>query len=208
MRKAIRTALIIGAALLLAPVAALSATITFNDLSVTTVVTNQYASSGVLFSITGGQEYVANVGTLDPFGNAIGSFPGYLGSQFLGVWTVPLYGTAASLTATFVDPTNSSIPGIVSGSTISVYVADTEQGVKLESFDLNNVLLETKNLTSGYATITFTTGLVHSIRFTDTAGDGHIIDNFTYGPIIPEPSTFALIGGSLLILGLVMRRRR
>lgn len=174
-----------------------------------TLLTNQLASLGVLVSTTPGTEGVAWVTNATfvpgaPTGDslAINTFPGR---------------TPITTSFAFVDPANPLVSGVVDGSSLSVFVIDSEAipdpRVIVRTFNHNGILLEEQGLHAFTAPLTFTMGQVARVDFFDNGGDGHLIDNFSFGSItaiaaVPEPSTFLLVAAGALGLLVYGRRRR
>ena len=166
---------------LLLTIPASATVITFSEAGLTagapgTVLTTQLASLGVLFSTTQATDYVSS-------STFLGSVSGATGN-FLVVQTTPLGGVDGSLTVSFVSPLNSSVPGWVAGSGLSVMLNDTNlTGKTVATYDVLGSLIESWTLPLVFASHTFTTGNVHSVVFTDTAKDGFVIDDLTFGAI-------------------------
>jgi hypothetical protein len=171
-----------------------------------TILTTQLASQGILFSTDSkAVAYISNQ-TYIPSGPSTGNF--------LTVNTVPILGPEGALTVSFVSPSNPATPGWVDGLSVSFYIRDSEEGsprVLVTTYNYSGTQLEQWGLTAFDATHAFTTGQINRIVFTDTGGDGHILDSLAYGAItevVPEPGTFALLSTGLIGLGLALRRRR
>jgi len=189
---------------LLAAYPASAGLITFSEFSVGTAIDTEYGSVGVLFTPTntgggGSPTFVIVTGPMpSPGSGPSGAFD-----------TVPSLGSADTLIMDFVDPSNNSVPGWVSGSGLSFVLWDTESSISYSTYDVfggplqsGSVSTNVPVLASGFS------GDVHRVVFTDSGGDGFWIDQIGYGDItaIPEPATFGLLGLGLFSLGLLRRR--
>jgi|GEM_PF-7079868 hypothetical protein len=182
-------------------------TITFSEsgLAPGNTLTNQLASYGVLFSVSNGTIVVSNSWT-PPAGSTITG-------QYVAVnSTISSTGQA---TVAFVSPSDPSVNGWVNGASISFDLWDTNATpsprVTVNAYDMNAVLLGTFNLTSEYVNAANPfSGNVHSLVFVDDGGDGHVIDNLSFGDItvVPEPGTFVLLGAGLMVVSLARRFRK
>jgi len=180
----------------------------FDNLAVTPVpLTNQYASSGVLFgNIEAATSFIFNI--VPP------SSPVYA-SPF---WTSTNPGTLS-----FVDPTDSGTPAITDSVTITMVGLSTPaghpgqySGATIDALDaFGNVIAGQTQIIPGTSIATSNldltfTGPIHSLRFTHTAGTNGTLpfDNLTFGALtdVPETSTTLLVSGALA--GLVLLRRR
>lgn len=172
-----------------------------------TLITNQFASLGVLFSMSGpGAAYVSSAAY------TAATDPSLVGN-YLAFNTTPYTSKEwATLSARFVDPTsgtNTTANGF--SVTLSDGNVDPERA-KVLAFDIYGNMLESFTLTSLASTFNFVSSNIARIDFVDTGGDGHVIDNFKFTlnqPLtaVPEPGSMSLfaIGGAALAF---MRRRR
>lgn len=110
-----------------------------------------------------------------------GSFPPLSGAYI--AFNTNIEGVG-SHTAHFMCPDGSGRLATVTSASIDV--ADTEAvTVGAKSFNINGVLLEVFTLPvtgepGNPGTFTFTSGPIASIRFIDSGGDGHVLDNLVY----------------------------
>ncbi|HEY4360716.1 MAG TPA: PEP-CTERM sorting domain-containing protein [Bryobacteraceae bacterium] len=167
-------------------------------------LTNQYASSGVLFNdITAAQNFKFNI------------FPPSTLNYASPFWTDLNPGTIS-----FVDPLNSATNAFVSsvsftlvGLTSTVPNPGNFGGAMVDALDLSgnvipgqSIVIPATSVTGPNQILTFT-GDIHALRFTHTAATtGALpIDDLTFGALtVPEPSTFGLLAAGLL---LTIRRR-
>jgi len=184
-------------------------TISFDDLDTSggaVQLTNQYASSGVLFTnLFAAQQFKFNI--LPP------STPNYAS---------PFWVDLNPGFITFVDPANSSIPGLVASvsfTLVGLSVPDGHpgnfSGATIVALDGNgNSILGQTVTIPGVSTatandpITFT-GDIHALEFIHVDGTTGTfpIDDLTFGTVtgVPEPSTFALLA---LAFGAAVAARR
>ncbi len=179
--------------------------ITFGEVPLGTSVDTEYGSVGVLFAPTnsGGGSAPTFVTVNSPPIASPGS------GTYAAFNTLPVFGSADTLIMDFVDPSNNSIPGWVAGSGLSFVLWDTESSVSFWTYDVFGGLIGSGSLVTNVP-VSFSgfSGDVHRVVFSDTGGDGFVIDQIGYGDItaIPEPATFGLLGAGLLAIGLLRRR--
>jgi len=179
--------------------------ITFGEVPLGTSVDTEYGSVGVLFAPTnsGGSTSPTFVTLNSPSIASPGS------GTYAAFNTLPVFGSADTLIMDFVDPSNNSIPGWVAGSGLSFVLWDTESSVNFWTYDVNGNPLGGGSLATNVPTSFGSfSGDVHRVVFSDSGGDGLVIDQIGYGAItaIPEPATFGLLGAGLLAIGLLRRR--
>ena len=171
-----------------------------------TLIGNQFASQGVLFTMSGpGAAYVSSA----PFTGA--TDPSLIGN-YLAFNTTPYTSKEwATLSARFVDPLSGTG---TTASGFSVTVSDGNVDAvrsRVLAFDIYGNQLEAFTLTSLANTFQFTSSNIARIDFVDTGGDGHVIDNFkfTLNPTsVPEPASLTLLATGGTVLAFVRRRRR
>lgn len=176
----------------------------------TSPVTTQYVSSGVLLSVASGAstDYISSAGFVPCGGSPSGL-------TCIGNWlafnTIPVSGTAGTLTIQFVQPGNASVLGTVAAGGLSFYIEDSEMNKLATFYDILGNSIGSFHLTFVGATASIASSTpVNKIVITDTNGDGFMMDQLTFGNInsAPEPGTLALLGAGLVALGLVSRRFR
>ena len=162
-------------------------TISFDDLDTSggaVQLTNQYAASGVLFTnLFAAQQFKFNI--LPP------STPNYASPFWVD--TNPGF-------ITFVDPSNSSTPGVVDGlsfTLVGLSASDAHpgnfSGATLMTLDANGNTIETLIIPSVNTTTTDDTfilsGEIHSLEFIHTDGTtgAFPIDDLTFGTVTPVP---------------------
>jgi len=177
----------------------------FGDELKGTIVDNQFASLGVLFSHDAlGTDYISDDSFQGPMA------PWQTTGNYLVVSTLPLSypPRPTTLQASFIDPTT----GLAAiASDVSVVVSDwnaaPDPRVIVNAFDLSGNVIETQILHNSWSTLSFTSSNIARLDFVDNGGDGHIIDNLSYSVhSVPEPGTLGLL--SLGIMTVVARRRR
>jgi hypothetical protein len=151
------------------------------------------AALGVTISTANGPSVVQSLGSPAPLGGN-----GLTTNSTNGVGGSPV----ATTTVTFAS-------GALN-NTISLAIWDTNVDpvrVSVTTYDSSNNPIETQNLTSVAATLTFSNvGTAAYLIVSDTGGDGHVVDNIGFTEVVPEPATFAMVGGALVGLGLLRRR--
>jgi hypothetical protein len=177
-------------------VPAAATTINFDDSNVVPLqLSNQYASSGVIFDqIERSASFVFNV--------VPASSPNY---------ATPFWSSSNPGTFDFVDPTDAAIEAFTDSVTITMIGLSTPaghpgnfSGATIDALDVfGNVIPGQTQTIAGTSTqtsdlsLTFT-GQIHALRFTQTPGTSGVLpfDNVTFGSLasIPEPSTVLLVG--------------
>jgi hypothetical protein len=171
-------------------------------------LSNQYASSGVLFTdLYAAQNFKSNI--FPP------STPNYAS---------PFWVDLNPGLITFVDPSNSGVNatvGTVSFTLVGLTVNPAPgnySGATVDALDLSgniilgqSITIPAVNVTTPNQTFTFT-GAVHQLRFTHTVGTtGALpIDDLAFGAVtpVPEPSSFGLLTAGISLLLLPALRRR
>jgi PEP-CTERM motif-containing protein len=166
--------------------AATTYTLTFSSPPVGTVITNQYAADGVLFSGAGGSPnpIIWPDGAM-PTSPVLSGQPLYSGSFD---WTFPAGATGVSFVSGYWDDLGTE--------SIQVY---SQKGILLANLT-NTALGDTVVDLSSYGTI----GTVIFSPTTDP--NGADIDNLTFTPN-PEPGTLIMFGSGILGLAGVIRRK-
>jgi RHS repeat-associated protein len=147
-------------------------------------ITDQFASRGIVFSFdSNGVAYASSPAFVDGLAGASGgnvlAFDSIDRSQ------------GSSLVAQFVDPATGS-PGTVDGSTISIFVSDTNSDpgprVVVRTFSSDGQVLEERELHTLGATLSFSGGRVARVELADNGGDGFTVDDFSFGPVTVAPA--------------------
>lgn len=172
----------------------------------TAVVTNDYASQGIVFGRSGvsaGVAVVANSNTKSPPNGACG----------LDAAGSIVASCAADIYFHFVDPTDGSTPATTNA--LSFYVGDS--GGDLDSWTVNvfgvgDALLEARSFSSESNILqSFAFAGISRVQIQWTTGTtaGYLLDDISFntpGGTVPEPSVLALLG--LGLAGFTAARRR
>lgn len=197
--KAVFFSLIAG----LFPASSFAATINFDSLPSGTFVTNQFQNLGVVFSSGDGKVYASDFAGTFPTNVILGTRPGQV--------------TDAELVEViFVDPSNTSSPGICNSLTVS-FLDLQLAGNGMYAYDINGNLLGSvlstrlvDNLSSIVTEeITISFPGMHRVVLDGAGGRGQgdvAFDNFVFGPVVPEPGSTTL--GCIAAAFLLFRRTR
>lgn len=170
-------------ALMVLALPAFATTLTFSEFAVGTVITNQYAPQGVLFS--GVSAPIIADDFAMPGSPVLSPNPPYAGDflmTFIGG------ATGVQFDSGFWDGLGTGTINVFDPSSV-LLASLTNTGLGVDHFDL-----------SGYGII----GSVYFNSFADPAGAD--IDNLTYNSV-PEPSSLLLLGSGLFGLAGTLRRR-
>jgi hypothetical protein len=203
--------LLIGLTVLAIGAPLFAGTINFDDQNTiggAVALSNQYASSGVLFSdIYAAQNFKFNI--IPPSGlNYASPFWADLNPGFI----------------TFVDPANAlqaAVVDTVSFTLVGLTASDAHPGnfigATIDALDADGnviagqtVVVPATSVNTANQVLTFTGG-VHELRFTMTSGTGAFpIDDLVIGNLsdVPEPSTFALLTAGGIFAAALRRRRK
>jgi PEP-CTERM motif len=206
VRKAVQALTALG---VLAAAPLCSATvINFDNLTGPVALSNQYAAEGVMFNqIEATSQFATSVVTV--------SAPNY---------ATPFYNTTNPGLLWFVDPSDNSSAAVSSVTiTLNGYnnVGGWFDGATIEALDATNSVIagqtQTINPSNGtnYGSMDITfTGQIHALEFFNILNNGELgvfpFDNVTFGALTdtPEPSSFLLVGLSILGISGLARRRR
>jgi PEP-CTERM motif len=216
MKKISYAALATG--LLLAASQASAETLTFDDLAVGTVLSNQYAAQGATFSAnaftgpgssTSGEDWATNtnmsivsaggtdVGGLGSpslvSGNLLRGFSGWLDEDGDPSFRITFASEATNFSATFA--------GVTTGPDVRLFVYN---GTTLLGTVAGAGAATTVQFTLSYSAGPFTSVVVTPGSFDDWVGVDNI--SYTLSPV-PEAGTWAMMGLGLSALALVRRRR-
>jgi len=168
-----------------------NALITFDEFSVGTVITNQYAAQGVIFAGVAGN---APVLAMDGAFQVLAPNPPYAGDFFAAYFSNPV--SWVEFDAGYWDARYSGIIKLFDPS-MNLLGQFTNQTIWPENYAYEHFSFH------GLGPI----GAVYFNSYNDPAGAAMDNLDFGYGAAVPEPATIALFGLGLLGLGARLRRR-
>ncbi|MBC7807840.1 MAG: hypothetical protein H7145_17035 [Akkermansiaceae bacterium] len=171
-------------------------------------LSNQFATSGIVFRSGSGATYVSVV---DLSGTGTTSLPNGIGGATLG--DTLTYSGSPLIIANFVDPTNAATSFVTDFVSVRADTIPSGGTIGLQAFDINNVLIGSVSQTdTGGNLMSITAAGINRVEILGSTNADVAYDDFTFNSVtatvVPEAGTLTLLGFALVPVGVGLVRRR
>ncbi|MBC8140144.1 MAG: hypothetical protein H7Y38_01745 [Armatimonadetes bacterium] len=171
-------------------------------------LSNQFATSGVVFRSGSGATYVAVV---DLSGTGTTSLPNGIGGATLA--DTLTYTGSPLIIANFVDPANAVTPFVTDFVSVRADTIPSGGTIGLQAFDVFGALIGSVSETdTGGNTLIINTPGINRVEILGSTNADVAYDDFTFNDVtplvavVPEAGTFALLGFALVPVGVGLVR--